>query len=348
MPGAAPDTVRAARVDLPSHSPAEDDHEEAHDRSAGNLSQCRETNFRRYGRHPTPKHETHIRRAGSPLAARGAVLRAGGTVRQRQRPARSAGQRHARQPGNRHLRRALHARLAQPVSVVPAPGAEKRRGDSRVRRAVDALAQHRRPGHRRAVRPIRPRPDPLHVQFPAPRVRDGAVGRAGAHAQPPHDAGPATGMARGHERYLRRRRQRRGAEEIDQGVAGGNYGWPDSEGYTTNPQFQSPVYAYAHGTRPHQGFAIVGAAFYNPPTATFPSQYVGKYFFADFVNGWISYVDPGAPNLKTPTIFATNIPVRFDGVPVDLEVGADGALYYLDRFGGGVFMIQFTAATQAP
>lgn len=137
-------------------------------------------------------------------------------------------------------------------------------------------------------------------------------------------------------------------EEIDQGVAGGNYRWPDSEGYTTNPQFQSPVYAYAHGSGTNQGFAIVGAAFYNPATPTFPSQYAGKYFFADFVNGWISFVDPNAPNPKTPTVFATNIPVRFDGGPVDLEVGTDGALYYLDRFGGGVFKIQFQTTSQAP
>src|SRR5262249_34577201 len=94
--------------------------------------------------------------------------------------------------------------------------------------------------------------------------------------------------------------------------------------------------------------AIVGAAFYNPATATFPSQYAGKYFYMDYVNGWISYVDPGAPNPKTPTTFATNIPVRFDGGPVDLEVGTDGALYYLNRLGGGVFKIQYTAAVQAP
>src|SRR5262249_2295276 len=115
-----------------------------------------------------------------------------------------------------------------------------------------------------------------------------------------------------------------------------------------NPLFQSPAYAYAHGTGTHQGFAIVGAAFYNPATASFPSQYVGKYFYADFVNGWIEYVDTTGPTPRTPTTFATNIPVRFDGGPVDLEVGADGALYYLDRFGGGIFKIQFTAPTQAP
>ena len=90
-------------------------------------------------------------------------------------------------------------------------------------------------------------------------------------------------------------------EEINRGVAGGNYGWPDGEGYTTNPQFQSPVYAYSHGSGANQGFAIVGGAFYNPANATFPSQYVGKYFFADFVNGWISFVDPTATTPKTAT-----------------------------------------------
>jgi glucose/arabinose dehydrogenase len=135
-------------------------------------------------------------------------------------------------------------------------------------------------------------------------------------------------------------------EEINQGVAGGNYGWANNEGYTTNPLYQSPVYAYPHGSGAHQGFAIVGAAFYNPATATFPAQYAGKYFYMDFVNGWIEYVDPTAPNPKTPTTFATGIPTSFAGGPVDLEVGADGALYYLNRLGGGVFKIQYTA--QAP
>src|SRR5262249_59165587 len=104
----------------------------------------------------------------------------------------------------------------------------------------------------------------------------------------------------------------------------------------------------AEGAGHDQGFAIVGAAFYNPATPTFPAQYVGKYFFMDFVNGWIDYVDPTAPNPKSPTNFAANMPVRYDGGPVDLEVGTDGALYYLNRLGGGVFKIQYSAPAQAP
>ena len=36
-------------------------------------------------------------------------------------------------------------------------------------------------------------------------------------------------------------------EEINEGVAGANYGWPDTEGPTSDPSFDSPVYAYQHG-----------------------------------------------------------------------------------------------------
>ncbi len=137
-------------------------------------------------------------------------------------------------------------------------------------------------------------------------------------------------------------------EEINQGVAGANYGWPNGEGYTTNPQYTSPVYAYGHGSGTSQGYAIVGGAFYNPATNSFPSQYAGKYFFMDYVNGWISYVDPTSSNPKTQTNFASNIPSTYAGGPVDLEVGPDGALYYLNRLGGGVFKIQYTAAPPPP
>ena len=48
-------------------------------------------------------------------------------------------------------------------------------------------------------------------------------------------------------------------EEINDGLAGANYGWPDTEGPTSDPRFASPRYGYAHagGT-----CAIVGGAFY--------------------------------------------------------------------------------------
>jgi hypothetical protein len=51
-------------------------------------------------------------------------------------------------------------------------------------------------------------------------------------------------------------------EEVDEGVAGANYGWPTTEGPTTDPRFDSPVYSYPHGSE----CAITGGAFYNPST----------------------------------------------------------------------------------
>src|SRR5437762_10732310 len=65
-------------------------------------------------------------------------------------------------------------------------------------------------------------------------------------------------------------------EEINDGIAGSNYGWPITEGPTSNSAFRGPIYFYGHGA----GCAIVGATFYNPPVPQFPSSYTGKYFFA--------------------------------------------------------------------
>src|SRR5437870_6328002 len=116
-------------------------------------------------------------------------------------------------------------------------------------------------------------------------------------------------------------------EEINDGIAGSNYGWPTTEGPTSNPSFRGPIYFYGHGTTNTTGCAIVGGAFYNPPVPQFPSSYLGKYFFADLCSGWIRVFDSSA---GTATGFATGI-----SNPVDLHVGPDGALYYLAQGSGG-------------
>jgi len=112
-------------------------------------------------------------------------------------------------------------------------------------------------------------------------------------------------------------------EEINDGIAGSNYGWPVTEGPTNNPSFRSPIYFYQHDI----GCAIVGGAFYNPPVLQFPSSYLGKYFFADLCGDWIHVFNPAS---GMATDFASGI-----NTPVDLHVGPDGALYYLDRGSGG-------------
>jgi hypothetical protein len=123
-------------------------------------------------------------------------------------------------------------------------------------------------------------------------------------------------------------------EEINDGIAGSNYGWPNTEGVTTNPSFRSPLFAYNHGFSATTGCAIAGGAFYNPATAQFPPNFVGKYFFADLCSGWIRVFDPAS---GTASSFASNI-----SQPVDLKVGADGSLYYLSIGASSLFRVQFT------
>ncbi|MBD0325348.1 MAG: PQQ-dependent sugar dehydrogenase, partial [Pyrinomonadaceae bacterium] len=125
-------------------------------------------------------------------------------------------------------------------------------------------------------------------------------------------------------------------EEINDGIAGSNYGWPNTEGPTTNPSFRSPIFAYGHGSSDTTGCAITGGTFYNPSVNQFPGEYFGRYFFADFCSGWIRRLNPADNSV---TGFATGIPF-----PVDLRVGPDGNLYYLARGSGSVFRIHYTAA----
>ncbi len=124
-------------------------------------------------------------------------------------------------------------------------------------------------------------------------------------------------------------------EEINDGIAGSNYGWPTCEGFCNppNPSFRDPIFAYMNDA---QTCAITGGAFYNPQAPQFPSNFIGNYFFADFCGGWIRRLDPAAGNAVSD--FATGI-----SLPVDLKVSPDGFLYYLARGAGSVNRIGFSA-----
>ena len=118
-------------------------------------------------------------------------------------------------------------------------------------------------------------------------------------------------------------------EEINDGIAGSNYGWPTTEGdfnQSTFPNFRRPFLTYSHSI----GCAVTGGAFYNPPDNQFGAAYFGKYFYADFCSGWIRTLDLST---KAVSDFATDI-----YYPVDMRVSPDGSLYYLSRgisTGGG-------------
>jgi len=122
-------------------------------------------------------------------------------------------------------------------------------------------------------------------------------------------------------------------EEINDGIAGANYGWPQTEGMTTDPRFRSPLFAYDHGLSATAGCAIVAGSFYNPKIIQFPPDYVGKYFFGDLCSGWIRRFDP-ITRVSQP--FATGTFV------IDMKIGGGGYLYYLTR--SSVWRIGYTGS----
>ncbi len=131
-------------------------------------------------------------------------------------------------------------------------------------------------------------------------------------------------------------------EEINEGIAGANYGWPNCEGDCdpADSAFRDPLFRYNHGSGSSEGNCIAGGDFYNPTTSNFPASAAGTYFFADYVNGWIHQMDPANGNQVSS--FATGI-----NAPVDLKVGPDGRLYYLTYQDDAVFAISYTGS-QSP
>ena len=106
---------------------------------------------------------------------------------------------------------------------------------------------------------------------------------------------------------------------------------PSTEGFfnvNDDPTFQTftqPVHVY----EPSEGCAISGGTFYESSTPTFESKYMGKYFYMDFCQGWIKYMDADGKNINT---FATGLAGGGSGFgSVSIEEGPDGNMYHLVR-----------------
>jgi glucose/arabinose dehydrogenase len=125
----------------------------------------------------------------------------------------------------------------------------------------------------------------------------------------------------------------------DTARAGFNFGWPETEGATSDPRFKTPLYAYNHSGG---HCAITGSAFYDPATANFPAEYANDYFFADFCQGWIKSIDLATKSVSTLIAGSTS------RSPVDIDVAADGSLYYLARGPGNVHRVRFPDAASPP
>jgi glucose/arabinose dehydrogenase len=117
-------------------------------------------------------------------------------------------------------------------------------------------------------------------------------------------------------------------EEINDGIAGANYGWSIHEGVANDPPYVDPLRAYAHGSGTATGCAIAGGAFHDTAKVSWPADFAGDYFYADLCSGWIRRFDAA---LGTTAAFATGI-----SSPVDLQIGPNGDLYYLARGAGAV------------
>lgn len=117
-----------------------------------------------------------------------------------------------------------------------------------------------------------------------------------------------------------------GFEEITEVTAGTNHGFPRVEGFSGTPPeapgtYKAPVHAYSREAR---NCAITAGAFFQPARSTFPPEFSGRYFFADYCGGWIRALDPSKGNAVTP--FAAGLVGT-----VNLKAGPDGQLYYLVR-----------------
>lgn len=117
-------------------------------------------------------------------------------------------------------------------------------------------------------------------------------------------------------------------EEVNDIVAGKNYGHPITEGLrTTEPapaNYQDPFYTYHHNA----GCSVLGAAFSPEVGGTFPAAYNGKFFFADYCKGYIKMMNP--ENADIVEEFATDI-----DRPVAIAISPVHGFYFLARSGIG-------------
>ena len=117
-------------------------------------------------------------------------------------------------------------------------------------------------------------------------------------------------------------------EEINEIFKGKNYGWPILEGYWNGGEvpdnYVDPIYVYDH----NMGCAVTGITSYYPESISFPEEYVGRIFFADYCEGYINMINPDDPGGVAR--FASNI-----DRPIHLQVSEAGQLYYIARKGQG-------------
>ncbi len=148
-----------------------------------------------------------------------------------------------------------------------------------------------------------------------------------------------------------------------------NAGWPCYEGngqqsgykasnldlcsslYATPTGLLTPYYTYSHGSQVVSGevcqsgsSSISGLAFYTG--GNYPSSYGDALFFADHSRNCIWAMKAGTNGLPDKTQISTFISAAAN--PVDLEIGPNGDLFYVDFEGGNVHRVTYASGNQAP
>jgi glucose/arabinose dehydrogenase len=141
-----------------------------------------------------------------------------------------------------------------------------------------------------------------------------------------------------------------------------NFGWPCYEGNVRQPSYAAAglnickaLYAFpAYHDKPYVATAHAGPfldgktcitgttstsglAFYNG--TAYPAGYKGVLFVADYARNCIWMMLPGADGLPDPSTMRA---FRSASGPVDLKIGPDGSLYYVDIVGGKIRRIVYT------
>lgn len=133
-------------------------------------------------------------------------------------------------------------------------------------------------------------------------------------------------------------------EEVNLGIAGANYGFPQVEGDipAAVPGVTYPIYTYAHSTSTGFDAAIVGGPIWTTPNL--PSEYQRNYVFGDYVTGQIW-------RLPITEDLSVGEPVLIAGSAVGLTefaIGNDGELYVV-KAADGIYKISYApGANRAP
>ena len=140
-----------------------------------------------------------------------------------------------------------------------------------------------------------------------------------------------------------------------------NFGWPCFEGnfaqYTglnicpTAAQTVLPVLTYNHSASVVAGdgcatgsSSVAGMAFYQNGS-NYPPNFTNAFFFSDYSRKcmWVMFPDgSGNPNPASTAAFAANA-----NGPVNLQIGPDGNLYYVDFDGGNIMRVKYGLAAVA-